>query len=89
MQKSDRCNTSEHKRQRRQLLPLAWGRPCPLCGCVMLKGQALDLDHQLPRVLGGSGGPVRMAHAGCNRSIGAKIGNRLRKRRRKPPESRW
>ena len=80
---------ADHQRKRKALLPLAYGRPCPFCGCVMRQGQALDLDHQVMRMFGGADGPVRIAHAGCNRSMGAKIGNRLRKRRRKPPESRW
>lgn len=71
---------SKHQKQRQQLLPLAYGRPCPYCGCVMLKGQALDLDHVIPRAFGGKDGPVRIAHAGCNRSAGARLGNLTRRR---------
>jgi hypothetical protein len=71
-----------HQKQRRLLLPLAYGRACPLCGNLMLEGQPLDLDHVLPRVMGGAGGPVRMVHRRCNRRAGARLGNRLQKRRR-------
>lgn len=55
----------------------------------MLKGQALDLDHQVMRMFGGKDGPVRMAHASCNRRKGAIIGNKVRAARRKRWESRW
>lgn len=78
VQKSDRCNTAAHKRQRKALLPLAYGSRCPFCGQPMLKGQKLDLDHAIPRVMGGAGGPTRMAHAHCNRRMGALIGNQRR-----------
>jgi 5-methylcytosine-specific restriction endonuclease McrA len=69
----------EHQALRARLLPLAFGKPCPLCGKPMLKGQALDLDHEVPRVVGGKG-PRRMAHRRCNRSAGARLGNKLRHR---------
>jgi hypothetical protein len=68
----------EHQKQRRLLLPYAIGRVCPLCPYVMTKAQAyapvkgghgLDLDHSLPRSLGGTVGD-RIVHAWCNRSRG-------------------
>jgi len=58
----------------------------------MLEGQPLDLDHVQPRVMGGAGGPVRMTHRQCNRRAGARLGNRLQKRRRqavKTLRNRW
>jgi hypothetical protein len=39
---------SSHQKARRRLLPDAYGRPCPLCGLLMLPGQPLDLDHVVP-----------------------------------------
>lgn len=72
----------DHQRERRRLLPLAYGRPCPRCGELMLKGQFLDLDHVVSRCMGGIGGPRVIAHRRCNRSAGAKLGNRLRVYRR-------
>lgn len=53
---------------RESLLWEAIGLPCPLCGFLMRIGQALDLDHVVPRSRGGEGGPVRITHAQCNRS---------------------
>jgi 5-methylcytosine-specific restriction endonuclease McrA len=51
------------------------GDPCALCGHGMHRDQALDLDHAIPRALGGADGPLRLAHARCNRSAGARLGN--------------
>lgn len=83
------CNNYPHKKARKELLPAAYGRPCPLCGDLMLKGQPLDLDHVNPRWgAQNAPGPFRMAHARCNRRLGAMLGNRLRAAR-KPRESRW
>lgn len=64
-----------HEQRRRALLPYAYGRTCPfhglvaMCPGVMRRGEDLDLDHSLPRSLGGTHGD-RMAHAACNRSWG-------------------
>lgn len=61
------------------------GMPCPYPWCrkPMYLWQALDGDHySQPRVLGG-GLPDRLAHASCNRSAGATLGNRLRGVRRR------
>lgn len=66
---------SDHERRRRALLPYAYGKVCPFHGKVptcpgrMERGQLLDLDHTIPRSLGGQVGD-RMAHATCNRSWG-------------------
>lgn len=70
----------DHQQRRKKLLPKAYGMACALCGLVMLKGQALDLDHSTPLALGGSVGD-RIIHAACNRSAGATMGNRMRRRR--------
>lgn len=66
-----------HEQQRR-LLPDPAGAPCPYCGEPMVAGQPLDADHAYARALGGAGGPLRWAHASCNRSAGAILGNALR-----------
>lgn len=63
----------EHTRLRAALLPSAYGKPCPLCGRTMQRGEALDLDHS-PDRLGYRG----MAHASCNRADGARRGNAAR-----------
>jgi hypothetical protein len=44
----------------------------------MYQWQALDRDHVTPRALGGTDGPAVLAHARCNRSAGARLGNRQR-----------
>jgi hypothetical protein len=36
-----------HQKVREALLPQAWGQVCHLCGRPMLRGQLLDLDHDL------------------------------------------
>lgn len=57
------------------------GEPCPLCGYPMYHPeQRLDLDHSVPRALGGDG-PRRLALARCNRRAGGRLGNQLRWRR--------
>lgn len=53
------------------------GAPCPFCGEGMFRTQDLDLDHSVPRALGGTKGD-RLAHRSCNRSAGARMGNRMR-----------
>ncbi len=62
-----------HRKMRTALLPDAYGTACPLCGEVMLESQPLDLDHTIPVVHGGGRGPVRITHATCNRSQGARL----------------
>lgn len=66
-----------HQQERKRLLPLAYGKPCPICGQTMLRDQYLDLDHAVPRVFGGQG-PRRITHRSCNRSAGTRLGNQLR-----------
>ena len=74
-----RTNRFAQAQKRKQLLPYAYGSACPLCGLTMYEDQALDLDHSTPVVLGGGAQPGdRMAHASCNRSAGATLGNQLR-----------
>lgn len=75
-----------HRRRRAALLPRAYGTDCPMCGRTMAAGQALDLDHSTPLVLGGQGVGDRIVHASCNRAAGAAVGNRLRGNR---PTRRW
>jgi hypothetical protein len=72
---------ADHQRRRKALLPHAYGRPCPMCGHPMLEGQALDLDHTLPRALGGTVGD-RIVHSRCNRRAGQALGRRRRRTRR-------
>lgn len=68
----------DHKLRRAALLPLAYGKRCPgKCGRIMTRGMALDLDHSVPLILGGTVGD-RIICASCNRSAGATLGNRVR-----------
>lgn len=68
-----------HARDRKRLIALLRdGEPCWRCGQPMYKWQALDRDHVVDRALGGAQGPAVLAHASCNRSAGAKLGNQLR-----------
>lgn len=59
-----------HRKRRAELLPYAYGTPCPLCGHEMHRGEALDLDHTVPLSLGGRGIGDRITHASCNRARG-------------------
>jgi hypothetical protein len=72
---SDRGYGAEHQAIRKALLAAAYGQPCHHCGHPMLPGQALDLDHTADR-----SAYRGFAHASCNRSEGAKRGNRNRRR---------
>ncbi len=58
-----------HQQRRKQLLPLAYGTRCALCGAMMQRGDDLDLDHSMPRSRGGTVGD-RIVHSSCNRSRG-------------------
>ena len=59
---------SLHQRRKRELLPLAYGRPCAICGKVMLPDQKLDLDHAVPLYVDPRPRPGdRIVHAHCNR----------------------
>jgi Recombination endonuclease VII len=72
---SDRGYGAQHQAIRKALLEDAYGRPCHHCGHPMLSGQALDLDHTADRTAYRG-----FAHASCNRSEGAKRGNRQRRK---------
>lgn len=72
---TDRGYGAEHQRVRKALLAEAIGQPCHHCGLPMLPGQALDLDHTADRTAYRG-----FAHASCNRSEGARRGNKGRKR---------
>jgi hypothetical protein len=70
---------SPHVADKKRLLAMHRdGDPCWRCGQPMYKSQALDRDHVIDRALGGTQGPAVLAHASCNRSAGAKLGNQLR-----------
>ena len=86
---SERGLTGAHRAMRRRLLPLAYGTPCPLCGELMVEGQALDLDHIVPRAFGGRAedGQVQIAHARCNRANGSRIRVALHRRWATPGSS--
>lgn len=74
-----RTDPNRQQKRRKQLLPYAYGTACPLCGMTMYEDQPLDLDHSVPVALGGGATPGdRIAHASCNRSAGATLGNQLR-----------
>jgi hypothetical protein len=77
---TDRGYGNAHMKTRRELLPKAWGTPCPLCGVLMLRGQKLDLDHSTPLSLDSTAHGDRMTHSWCNRSRG----NGTRRRRHPP-----
>lgn len=72
-----------HQQERqRALARLQPGAPCPLCGHPMHPRQRLDLDHSVPRALGGRG-PRRLAHARCNRQAGQRLGIALQQQRQR------
>jgi 5-methylcytosine-specific restriction endonuclease McrA len=87
----------DHQQDRaRKIAAMVEGTPCPNCGLPMSKAQALELDHVIPRAMGGTDGVTRLTHAKCNRSSGATLGNNLRKRgkrrrpqRQKPRYPKW
>jgi 5-methylcytosine-specific restriction endonuclease McrA len=69
------------------LAALRDGTPCPYCGHPMYRTQRLELDHVIPRALGGIGGQTRLTHALCNRRMGGRLGGRMRARQR--AQRRW
>jgi hypothetical protein len=67
-----------HVRDKKRLkAQLQDGEPCWRCGQPMYQWQELDRDHVIDRALGGMEGPAVLAHASCNRSAGAKLGNQM------------
>jgi hypothetical protein len=81
--------SNAHHKARKALLPYAYGTPCPLCGQVMQEWEDLDLDHSVPRVLGGGEVGDRITHAKCNRSAGATLGNRMRGQKAADQATAW
>jgi len=67
------------------------GDLCWRCGQPMFGWQSLERDHVTARALGGIDGPAALAHAHCNRSAGARLGNRMRAAAKSgwPSSSRW
>ena len=63
----------EHQRLRASLIAAAVGQLCILCHRLMLPGQPLDLDHTSD-----GRGYRGIVHTSCNRSEGARRGNRQR-----------
>ncbi len=55
-----------HQKARAAALVLAYGQPCPLCNRTMEREERLHLDHVIPVIDGGAGGPTRIVHASCN-----------------------
>jgi 5-methylcytosine-specific restriction endonuclease McrA len=74
---SERGYGGDHQRRRDILLPAAYGALCPLCGEVMLPGQALALDHTVPLAEDRSSVGDRIVHASCNSRAGQKISGRI------------
>jgi hypothetical protein len=76
----------QHRKLRAALIPAAIGRPCPLqgprCDRVMTDPKRMELDHTVPRALGGRVGD-RIVCMPCNRGRGAALGNKLRQDRRR------
>jgi hypothetical protein len=66
----------QHQQRRKHLLPHAYGTPCPMCGDIMEHGDLLDLDHTIPRALGGTVGD-RIVHRTCNRAAGGRLRHTL------------
>lgn len=62
---------AEHQRTRAELLPQAYGQPCPHCGERMWPDQALHLDHTDDR-----SGYIGMCHSTCNLSRAGKAAHR-------------
>ncbi len=74
---------AHQQRSKRMRKTMADGTPCAICGRPMYRWQILELDHTVPRALGGTNGPTALAHRYCNRRKGAILGNKLRARRRR------
>lgn len=77
---------ADHQRRRAELLPAAYGTRCPLCPHLMLRGQALDLDHSTPLAVDPTSKGDRIVHATCNRSVGGRLARTARDLR---PSRRW
>lgn len=76
--------TYAHQQARKDALTaMVDGTPCPYCHRPMHIWQRLQLDHAIPVAKGGSSGPTRLAHGKCNESAGARLGNRMRRNKRR------
>lgn len=75
-----------HQLRRAALLRSALNTACPLCGRVMRRGDALDLDHSTPLVHSTTSVGDRIVHASCNRAAGGALGSRQRQLR---PSRKW
>jgi hypothetical protein len=82
----------DHQKRRARLLPAALGTPCPIqgprCDGIMTDPRRMDLDHSVPRALGGTAGD-RIVCSSCNRLLGAKLGNALRRQRAAAQRATW
>lgn len=90
---TDRGLGYTHQKRRRQLLPAALNTPCPAatsprCTGLMTDPRRMDLDHTIPRALGGTHGD-RIICSPCNRSAGARLGNQLRRHTRQRALPQW
>ena len=76
---------SDHRKTKARLMPAALGQPCPIqgprCDRIMTDPRRMQLDHSVPRILGGTRGD-RIVCMPCNTGLGAALGNRLRAGRR-------
>src|SRR5215510_1387752 len=46
--------------------------PCPRCGALVQPWDRWDLDHQVPRAIGGTDDTARPAHERCNRAANSR-----------------
>jgi 5-methylcytosine-specific restriction endonuclease McrA len=81
----------EHEQKRRiemAKLKAAGSLTCWICKKQMTPDMKLDLDHVVPRKLGGQDGQVRLTHQSCNRKRGQNLAAKLNKgkKRRKRPQ---
>jgi hypothetical protein len=58
---------ADHRRKRAELILLAIGTDCELCGGQMSADDDLDADHVVPIIQGGIDGPLRIVHRVCHR----------------------
>jgi hypothetical protein len=73
--------------------------PCRRCGGAMVHPDlccgghcaacALDAGHGVARALGGDGSDSALEHRPCNRGAGARLGNRMRRRKRSTSLPQW
>lgn len=83
----------EHQKRRADGIEGAYNTPCPRCGQLMLRGQALDLGHSTDLAVDPQSKGDRFEHAdsrdcpkGGNRSAGGKLGAQ---RQKFAPSRKW